>query len=462
MHDTSYGEAAATDPLGDMTESNLDLHRLFVTEDASTYFVALDAFAGTYGMGYGIYIDTDQVSGSGGTSDPWGRNINAVSEHLPEYALYVWHTDADAIENAQLTTWNGSGWDYPTLISLGGEQGYSGADDWLEYGIPKTALGSPAKLALEAFTIPGCCHAQDTVPSDPNVAYTAPDYSGDVTTLSAFYLFPPSAILLDLTSPADGAKFADPEIEVIGQVTPAFGVTIEIDLNGTDQFTPALDLDGNFNQLVTLASGSNILTVTATDGVDTTTVVRTVTFGAGADNDVWWDYLGHDSRDLLYRVPGGPQTTGTEVTLRFTAAKNDLTGARVRVWNDLLNQQTFYDMAIAASDSIMKMTPPATAVGGSPSTPAPTIPGSSLSPIRLSRPLTGSRTPSSTRSSPTASGTALPVTIPPPAVSSTTKPAVRSSAPTPLTGTPPSVIRAMPWTAPAPGARTFTAATWSA
>lgn len=351
-HDASYGEAAATDPLGDMTESNLDLQRLFITEDASTYFVALDAYAGTYGMGYGIYIDTDQVSGSGGTSDPWGRNINAVSEHLPEYALYVWHMDTDAIENAQLTTWNGSGWDYPTLISLGGEQGYSGANDWLEYGIPKSALGSPAKIALEAFTIPGCCHAQDTVPSDPNVAYTAPDYSGDVTTLSAFYLFPPSAILLDVSSPADGAKFASPEIEVIGQVTPAVGVTVEIDLNGTDQFTPALDVDGNFNQLVTLASGSNTLTVSATDGVDTTTVVRTVTFGAGVDNDVWWDYLGHDSRDLLYRVPGGPQTTGVEVTLRFTAARNDLTGARVRVWNDLLNQQSFYDMEVAASDSI--------------------------------------------------------------------------------------------------------------
>jgi hypothetical protein len=60
--------------------------------------------------------------------------------------------------------------------------------------------------------------------------------------------------------------------------------------------------------------------------------------------------LGHNSRDTLYRTPGGPLVTGTPVTLRLRAAQGDLTEAKVRVWNDRLNQQTLLPMSIAYSD----------------------------------------------------------------------------------------------------------------
>ncbi len=71
---------------------------------------------------------------------------------------------------------------------------------------------------------------------------------------------------------------------------------------------------------------------------------------AGHDNEVWWDYLGHDSRDTLYRTPGGPVTTGTEVILRLRAAQGDLTEAKLRLYNDRTNAQSILPMTIAYSD----------------------------------------------------------------------------------------------------------------
>jgi len=70
----------------------------------------------------------------------------------------------------------------------------------------------------------------------------------------------------------------------------------------------------------------------------------------GHDNEVWWDFLGHDSRDTLYRTPGGPVTTGTEVILRLRAAQGDLTEAKLRLYNDRTNVQSILPMSIAYSD----------------------------------------------------------------------------------------------------------------
>jgi glycosidase len=71
---------------------------------------------------------------------------------------------------------------------------------------------------------------------------------------------------------------------------------------------------------------------------------------AGHDNEVWWGELGHNSRDTLYRTPGGPVTTGTEVILRLRAAQGDLTEAKLRLYNDRTNVQSILPMTIAYSD----------------------------------------------------------------------------------------------------------------
>ena len=72
--------------------------------------------------------------------------------------------------------------------------------------------------------------------------------------------------------------------------------------------------------------------------------------GASHDNDIWWDDLGHNSFDGAFRTPSGAVTTGTAVTLRMRAASNDLTEARLRVWDDRNNTQNIYNMSIAADD----------------------------------------------------------------------------------------------------------------
>jgi glycosidase len=71
---------------------------------------------------------------------------------------------------------------------------------------------------------------------------------------------------------------------------------------------------------------------------------------ASHDNNIWWDDLGHNSRDSLFRTPGGAVVTGTPVTLRLRAASGDLTAAKVRVYNDRTNEQALLNMSLAADD----------------------------------------------------------------------------------------------------------------
>jgi glycosidase len=78
------------------------------------------------------------------------------------------------------------------------------------------------------------------------------------------------------------------------------------------------------------------------------------------DNNVEWDGLKHDSRDLLYRSPGGAVPAGTPVVLRFRTFHNDVTGVKVRFYSvDRGGQQivamdraaagvSCYDAALAA------------------------------------------------------------------------------------------------------------------
>lgn len=81
------------------------------------------------------------------------------------------------------------------------------------------------------------------------------------------------------------------------------------------------------------------------------THVLNIRSGFGPDNDIAWDGLRHDSRDLLYRTPGGAVPSGTEVLIRLRTFHNDVTGVSLRV----------YDLN-ASAQRILKMTPAATDV----------------------------------------------------------------------------------------------------
>ncbi len=449
VKDAAYGVPVATDPVADISEPNLDLNNLYVVDDANNFYVGFDATATNWGMTYGIYIDADQADGSGATTDPWGRAVNAASAHRPEYALYVWHKDDGTLENAQLTTWDGTAWQYPTLASKGGAQGFSAADHFLEYSIPKAALGNPAHIAVEVFTTGGGGHAQDSVPSDPNVNFAAPDWGGATTTLSSFVTYPPVELLVtfpgsypeasglggnwapdnlntvgtdsngdlvyifsttaipagsyeykaavggtwsenygadgvpggaNLTFTAPGGtevKFyydrrdnwvannaADRIVTLVGSLGEALGganwapdnlTTWMKDKAHDGWYTLAGFLPaGNYEYKIAVGEswaenygqggvpgGANIplavpepgQNVTFKFNYDTKEIRDSINNPdqPGPDGNIWWDGLGHDSRDPLYRAPGGAVTKGTDVRLRFRTYANDATGVSVRV-----------------------------------------------------------------------------------------------------------------------------------
>lgn len=72
--------------------------------------------------------------------------------------------------------------------------------------------------------------------------------------------------------------------------------------------------------------------------------------GAGHDNTIYWAGLGHDSRDPMYRNPGGPVTTGTPVRLHLRSCLNDLTAARVRLYNQRTSTESYLEMSPIAAD----------------------------------------------------------------------------------------------------------------
>ncbi|MBN2044328.1 MAG: hypothetical protein JW757_04840 [Anaerolineales bacterium] len=463
VKEADWGDPLASDPAGDISEPNLDLQGLYVVEDADNFYIGFDATASNWGMAYGIYLDTDQIDGSGATSDPWGKAVNAVSDNLPEHTLYVYHEDWDALQDVQLNHWNGGSWSYDSLISQGGAQAYGADNDWIEYRVPKAAIGSPGSFALELFTTGGNGHAQDTTPSDPNVAYSDPDWGGDITTLSAFVVYPAPEFYArgdfngwgtgdplydDGThgdaAAGDGILTAQVSVEFAGRYEfkianedwsvgfPGSGnswldtysdgevVTITLESNthgdgwlpdannigvsrepgawtavgdwqGWDNANPSTAMsslgDGMY-QLDTIipnpgsyqfkavktgtwdAVGADGRSVNAATAIFETTVADqgvTITLDALAgrvmvevaeippipalDDNIWWDGLGHDSRDDLYRVPGGAVTTGTPVTLRFRTFMDDVSSVTVRLWNTRTGAQTLLPMdKVATTD----------------------------------------------------------------------------------------------------------------
>ncbi|MDQ5825550.1 MAG: alpha-amylase family glycosyl hydrolase [Chloroflexota bacterium] len=63
------------------------------------------------------------------------------------------------------------------------------------------------------------------------------------------------------------------------------------------------------------------------------------------DNNVYWVGLGHNSFDPMYRNPTGPVPTDTlTVNLKFRTCEDDVSEARVRIWNDVDNVQTIMTM----------------------------------------------------------------------------------------------------------------------
>ncbi|HLO33599.1 MAG TPA: alpha-amylase family glycosyl hydrolase, partial [Anaerolineales bacterium] len=83
---------------------------------------------------------------------------------------------------------------------------------------------------------------------------------------------------------------------------------------------------------------------------DSTSHVLTIFAGFAQDNNIAWDGLRHDSRDLLYRTPGGAVSAGTDVLIRFRTFHNDVSGVSLRLYDLNANAQQIMPMTRAAED----------------------------------------------------------------------------------------------------------------
>lgn len=77
--------------------------------------------------------------------------------------------------------------------------------------------------------------------------------------------------------------------------------------------------------------------------------VLTIGAGHGHDGNVEWAGLRHDSRDLLYRTPGGAARTGTNVILRLRTFHNDVTAVKARLYSVERAGQQVLPMGLAAA-----------------------------------------------------------------------------------------------------------------
>ena len=83
---------------------------------------------------------------------------------------------------------------------------------------------------------------------------------------------------------------------------------------------------------------------------DAASHVLTISSGFAQDNNIAWDGLRHDSRDTLYRTPGGAVRAGTEVLLRFRTFHNDVSSVSLRTFDLNAGVQRVRPMVAAAED----------------------------------------------------------------------------------------------------------------
>ncbi len=144
----------------------------------------------------------------------------------------------------------------------------------------------------------------------------------------------------------------------------------DLDGDGTYTFETTALLAGSYEAKVTIneswdenygqggvPGGANIGFSVPTDNAkvsfsyNAASHVLSILAGHAPDNNVEWNGLRHDSRDTLYRSPGGAVPAGTPVTIRFRTFHNDVTSVKLRLYDLNASGQRLVPMTIAASDT---------------------------------------------------------------------------------------------------------------
>ncbi len=113
---------------------------------------------------------------------------------------------------------------------------------------------------------------------------------------------------------------------------------------------PNYGIGGGPDNVPFTVPGSGFRVLISFNTANNTPSVSVVSTGPQLNNDVMWDGLRYDSRDPLYRTPGGAVEAGTPVTLRFRTFHNDVTAVKVRLYSLNNSAQQILPMSLAAAD----------------------------------------------------------------------------------------------------------------
>ncbi len=255
-------ESSGIEPLLDtdnlQTDPELKLERFYITQDESYFYFGFDAPVKNKGISYGLYIDVDNVPGSGGTSDKWGKAVTAEYNHLPEIEIYAYHDGNDTWSSSspKYYSWDNSSSDW--ISASGGmgslpEGGIFSVDltnRFFEIAIPKDAPGfnGTDSFFVELFTVgeTNGAGASESIPSDSTIQFTLENTSTDITVLTAFHGFNVTALVPYDPNP----------IKIDG--SPADWIALDIELLATDTDNAQQGTEYKMDSLYVLMDSVNV------------------------------------------------------------------------------------------------------------------------------------------------------------------------------------------------------------
>jgi hypothetical protein len=149
------------------------VHNLYITWDDTNLYVGFFSLNLNGGGDLFVNIDTDQLPGSGATTDSWGR-VDFSGQFLPEYQV--------AIEGGggsmQVNNWTGTAWNYPGNGTIGNSYEGWASNGLTEIAVPWSALGNPEGFAIsvhysqeDSHTIPEVFPQLNPTGNHPVITY---------------------------------------------------------------------------------------------------------------------------------------------------------------------------------------------------------------------------------------------------------------------------------------------------
>lgn len=225
---------------------------------------------------YNVQVEATNTAGTVGTSD--GSSLTGLRLVVQERVAPV-ITVLSPSAGAYVTNSK-----QPVVFTIVDETGGSGIN--LRSLVVKQDGTAVTSNTIATSAIPGGYSVTYTPASalsdgSHTVTVNVSDNDGNAATQkSTTYTVDTVPPTLNLSAPADGLITATASLNVTGTTNDSTSspVTIKITLNGTDQGTVAVASSGSFSKSITLANGSNTITVTATDAAGkASSVTRTVT-----------------------------------------------------------------------------------------------------------------------------------------------------------------------------------------